>query len=191
MAGATYIREHYPDWQTQAPEEDGPGLVAFFLGVVSHYIADLNWHGLEVVPDGEGLIRQMGIADFNCTGDLCDTAHHTCDAGGEFMAAHMMDLKWWPNQSWYVPVDDLIGIYALANESDWLQPSFPNPVKPAWIEECSIAFHVGSWAVATFGDLIYPYFEKASPFLAENYITFPVGGVEDDARVAAAGRDGA
>ena len=35
--------------------------------------------------------------------------------------------------------------------------------------------------MATFGDLIYPYFEKQSPFLAENYVTFPVGGVEDDA----------
>ena len=48
------------------------------------------------------------------------------------MAAHMMDLAWFPNQSWFVPVDDLLGIYDLANQSDWLQPSFPNPIKREW-----------------------------------------------------------
>ena len=39
MAAAEYIREKYPNWENEAPEEDGPGLVAFMMGVVSHYIA--------------------------------------------------------------------------------------------------------------------------------------------------------
>jgi glycosylphosphatidylinositol phospholipase D len=76
IASVNYIREKYPNWSTESRLEDGPGLVAFTMGVTSHYIMDINWHGLEVIPDGEGLIRTMGYADFNCTeGHLCDEAH--------------------------------------------------------------------------------------------------------------------
>jgi hypothetical protein len=46
------------------------------------------------VPEGQGFIRQLGEADFNCTGDLCAAAHTAADTGGEFMAAHEVDLSW-------------------------------------------------------------------------------------------------
>ncbi len=62
-----YIRATYPTWVKDGREEAGAGLVAFMLGVTSHYITDMNWHGLETIPSGEGLIRTMGYADFNCT----------------------------------------------------------------------------------------------------------------------------
>lgn len=76
IASVNYIRETYPDWRTEDRLQDGPGLVAFTMGVTSHYIADINWHGLEVIPEGEGLIRTMGYADFHCTdGALCQEAH--------------------------------------------------------------------------------------------------------------------
>lgn len=52
---------------------------------------------IEVIPSGEGLIRTMGYADFNCTdGDLCGVAHTAADTGGEFVAAASLDLKWFP-----------------------------------------------------------------------------------------------
>lgn len=35
-------------------------LVAFMHGVVSHYIADINWHGLLNVPSGYGFIETLG-----------------------------------------------------------------------------------------------------------------------------------
>jgi hypothetical protein len=55
---------------------------------------------LETVPSGEGIIRTMGFADFNCTdGDLCSVAHTAADTGGEFAAAKMVDLKWYPQVS--------------------------------------------------------------------------------------------
>ena len=67
------------------------------IGVTSHYITDINWHGLEVIPDGEGIIRTMGYADFNCTdGSLCSVAHTAADTGGEFVAAATMDVSWFP-----------------------------------------------------------------------------------------------
>ena len=88
MAAADYIRETYPSWATDGREGEGAGLVAFMLGVTSHYIADMNWHGLETVPSGEGLIRTVGYSDFNCTdGDLCQVAHTaTAQAVGSGLA---------------------------------------------------------------------------------------------------------
>ena len=34
-------------------------LAVFMLGVTSHYIADINWHGLAQVPFSQGFLRNM------------------------------------------------------------------------------------------------------------------------------------
>lgn len=139
MAAADYIRSTYPNWYNESRSADGPGLVAFMLGVTSHYIVDINWHGLETIPSGEGLIRTMGYADFFCTdGDLCGVAHSACDTGGEFVGAATLNISWYPDDTWYVPVDDLVNIYALLNASG------EGPlVEPEWIEECGVIFYIG------------------------------------------------
>lgn len=63
---AQYIRQHYP-----APRSDaGDKLVVFMLGVVSHYEADIIWHGLQKAPAGYGMIETIGGLSFNCTGSL-------------------------------------------------------------------------------------------------------------------------
>lgn len=178
MAAADYIRATYPDWETQGRDEDGAGLVAFMLGVTSHYIADINWHGLETVPAAEGLIRSMGFADFNCSdGDLCQIAHSAADTGGEFAAASMLNLTWYPEGLWYIPTDDLVAIYAMLNASG------EGPlVEPEWINECAVIFYAGSWALSTFGELVYPVL---APYLGstllEQYLDFHLGGIDDDA----------
>lgn len=46
LAAVDYIREKYPTWATDGRDSAGAGLVAFMLGVTSHYISDMNWHGL-------------------------------------------------------------------------------------------------------------------------------------------------
>lgn len=156
MAAADYIRATYPDWMKDR-NSDGAGLVAFMLGVTSHYIADINWHGLgtynnpyrklnnpyifaETVPSGEGLIRTMGYADFNCTdGSLCSSAHSAADTGGEFAAASLLNLTWYPQKPWYIPTEDLVNIYALMNASG------EGPlVEPEWINECAVIFYAGT-----------------------------------------------
>lgn len=178
MAAAEYIRKTYPNWETEGRDSDGAGLVAFMLGVTSHYIADINWHGLETVPAAEGLIRSMGFADFNCTnGDLCQIAHSAADTGGEFAAASMLNLNWYPEEKWYIPTSDLVNIYAAMNETG------DGPlVEPQWINECAVIFYAGSWALSTFGDLVYPVL---APYLGstllEQYLDFHLGGIDDDA----------
>lgn len=178
MAAVDYINSHYKNWQNESRDQPGAGLVAFLLGITSHYITDINWHGLEVIPAGEGLIRTMGYVDFNCVnGDLCSVAHSAADTGGEFTATASMNVSWYPAKKWYIPVDDLVNIYIIMNSTG------QGPlVKANWIKECGVIFYVGSWATAKFGDLIYPLLASSvGTLLLEEYNSFPVGGVGDDA----------
>lgn len=173
IAAATYIRATYPNWAAEDRLGPGPGLVAFFFGVTSHYIADINWHGLETVPAGEGLIRSMGYADFNCTnGDLCSAAHSAADTGGEFAAAGALNLTWYPG-AWYLPIEDLVEIYAMVGKS----------VESEWIKECGVLFYVGSVATSKLGDLVYNLFiaKRVGATLYESYLDFFIGGIDDDA----------
>ena len=43
-------------------------LTAFFHGVVSHYVSDLQWHGMAHNLGGFGLIQTVGMLDYNTTG---------------------------------------------------------------------------------------------------------------------------
>lgn len=179
IASVNYIRDKYPDWSEQPRSNDGPGLVAFTMGITSHYIADINWHGLEVIPSGEGMIRTMGYADFNCThGDLCSIAHSAADTGGEFVAAASLELKsWFPAEKWFVPTEDLVNIYAAMNATG------DGPlVEAQWINECAVLFYAGCFGVSRFGDLIYPFLApQLGGVLLEQFFDFPVGGIDDDA----------
>ena len=67
MAAVDYIRSTYPNWAQEGRDGPGAGLVAFMFGVTSHYITDMNWHGLETIPDGEGLIRFIFILSRKCS----------------------------------------------------------------------------------------------------------------------------
>lgn len=133
--------------------------VAFFNGVVSHYIADENWHGLCAGCDNKGLIKQIGYSEFDCTGDLCWDAHHATDMGGEFVAATQTDLSFYPNKNWHIPVTDLVNIFAAMNAtcSTDGRTSYCPTTKPLFIRECSVAFYAGSWAISSFGALIQPF----------------------------------
>ena len=59
IAAADYIRYTYPNWTTSARGDDGPGLVAFMMGAVSHYIVDINWHGLGLYISNSRLGRSL------------------------------------------------------------------------------------------------------------------------------------
>jgi hypothetical protein len=202
-AAAEYIRANWTLDQILT-EERPQQLTAFMMGMVSHYITDLNWHGLDVVPSPQGFIEQVGVTNYNCSGDLnCrdGTAHKTCDVGGEFVAAYELNLDFYEPQEWVVPVEDLVNIFAYANAT--MDPTtdgecyegdicFPL-IEPEWVTNCAYLFGVGSWAVKEFGDLIWPFWEQTAlnggygaPHLTEAFVTWPVGGMDDDAMWTAA-----
>lgn len=49
------------------------------FGVTSHYIGDMNWHGLAQSPSGYGFIQTLGMQNFGCNGNLCQVAHSSAD----------------------------------------------------------------------------------------------------------------
>lgn len=199
-AAAEYIRANWTTEQILLDERPRK-LTAFLMGLVSHYIADLNWHGLDVVPSAHGFIEQVGILNFNCSGDLdCRdrTAHKTCDIGGEFVSAWELDLGFYEPKEWFIPVEDLVKIFEFANatlsSSDACYQGdvcFPL-IEPKWITDCAFLFGVGSWAIKEFGGIIWPFWEQTAlngagaPHLTEAYLTWPVGGIDDDAMWTAA-----
>lgn len=127
QADATeYLRAAYPKpWNASAET-----LVAFMHGVVSHYIADLNWHGMGNTMVGYGQIETLGGVDFNCStagivGGPCGDgsrnmgdAHTMADTGGEFIASYTGVLDTWDDIStWVIPTPDLVNIFAVANRT--------------------------------------------------------------------------
>eukprot|EP00042_Codosiga_hollandica_P054489 m.738714 g.738714 ORF g.738714 m.738714 type:complete len:865 (+) comp58911_c0_seq1:2-2596(+) len=168
-AAATYIHSVYPQPWDQHTEK----LIVFMLGVTSHYIADINWHGLAQVPFGQGFLRTMGSQNYNCSGQLCDTAHTEGDTGGEFVAAYQTNLSFYEPARWYIPTKDLVKIYTYA-------PQFVNiTVEASWIDDCSAIFFTGSEAIKAFGADLYGLEVAPAPFLGEQYIDFFLGGVDD------------
>ena len=144
------------------------------LGVTSHYIADINWHGLSQVPTGQGFLRTLGAQNYNCTGDLCSIAHSEGDAGGEFVAAYQLNLTFLHSLQWYVPVQDLVNIYSYAPQ--WVNRT----VNASSIEKCSLLFQAATIAMQDAGALAYPVEVQPAPFLPESYMDFTVGGLDDN-----------
>jgi len=163
---AKYIREAYP-----APRNaSGDALVAFMAGVVSHYMADISWHGLAETPGGYGLIEHIGAMDYNGTGGLDSAPHTECDTAAEFVAVYENSVPWDDPTSWVIPTSDLLKIYALANRSD---------VQASSIEECAAIFFAGAEAVRAAAALAEPLLAAASPTLDEVFSDLLVGGSDD------------
>ncbi|GMI37411.1 hypothetical protein TrRE_jg12794, partial [Triparma retinervis] len=185
IMAAKYIRETYPDWQEQGRDGHGAGLVAFFNGVVSHYIADENWHGLCSGCSSKGFIKQIGYTDFPCSGDLCENAHKATDMGGEFVASVQTDLGWYPGREWYMPTQDLVNIFDNMNKTcnPEGRTSYCPTTKPRYINECSLAFYAGSYAVSKFGSIIYPFLSHrlGEYMTSAAYVDSEVGGIDDNA----------
>jgi hypothetical protein len=76
---ANWIRANY----AQPWNSSGQTIVSFLAGAVSHYIADISWHGLAETPQDYGLIETIGFLDWNCTG-LCQPAHTQADTGRSY-----------------------------------------------------------------------------------------------------------
>ena len=162
--GADYVRAFGAGaWNTSQQQ-----VVAFLHGVVSHYIADINWHGLAEVRGGLGFIQSVGMMDYNTTG-LDSTAHSECDTGAEFVAAYSSDLAFLAPEAWVVPTADLVAIFALAQRK----------IDPAAIEECAAIFYAGTLAIKYLSALVEPLETAVAPTLVERWADLPLGGVDD------------
>ncbi|KAI9333034.1 hypothetical protein DFJ73DRAFT_799403 [Zopfochytrium polystomum] len=159
-----YIREKYPSY-TDDPR--GRGLVAFLLGMISHGIADVPFHSLDM--DG-GLIEALQHVQFQSS---YRRAHNAMDIGGEFALAHSADLGYYES-SWKVPTGDLVRIYQRANFS----------VTNFGINSCMTAGFVLAQANRLVGRYLFPLAAE-TPLVVDSYYDFFRGGVNDMSKMVA------
>jgi glycosylphosphatidylinositol phospholipase D len=168
-AAADYIRQNYKKDSKGNYPEDGEKLIAFFMGVVSHSIADVMWHGLAFDPQGYGLIETIGGFDYNGTGDLMSNAHSMADTGGEFLSHRQIDSEWFSPAKWRVPAYDLVKIFAMINDT----------ITETQIYECQAIFTAGAEALIYIGDIVSLPMTDASPMFQDELLQMPVGGIDD------------
>jgi len=158
-AMALYLREQCPrPWG-----EEDRRRIAFFLGVVSHSVADIDWHGLDGVR--EGFIDVMSRQEFH--GDW-GAAHEVADSGGDFVLSYEGDMSWLAPQ-WYFPLRDLAEIYqGLGYEEVTEEVLLPRV----------FVLFVGAVANRFGGRLLYGQTAGASPFLAERFTDYAPGGLD-------------
>ncbi len=155
-----YVHETYPlPW-----DDDTKKLATFLLGIRSHWVADLDWHGLGGVQ--EGFIDVASAQEFN--GDW-SAAHSNSDTGGDFMAGTELALNW-TSSSWYVPTTDVLAIYARLGYTDITASELANDMALMQLEQRGIK--LGGALLAG------PYLQR-SPLLGDQYQDYFVGGVDD------------
>ena len=172
---ATWLRAAYPS----PLNASGRATAAFLAGAVSHYVADISWHGLDGTPQDYGLIETIGFLDFNCTG-LCQPAHSQADEGGEFVAAYATALAFDDPNAWVIPVADLVSILRFVNRT-----AETGHMGAGDIEECAVEFYAGAEAVKALAGLAEPLMVYGSPTFAEEIAGLPCGGLDDMAVYAA------
>lgn len=160
-AFAQYIHDNYP----QPWDEETQKLVVFYLGAVSHSIADLLFHSLQGTKDG--FIKAMAMMDFQ--GDF-GAAHDTADVGGLFLVASEENIESWQSWSYYFPIDDILAVYELTGV-DYL--TYEDVQKgTSLLALGGIAVQIGGYLLAD------PYIAK-TPFLAERNQDYLAGSLVD------------
>lgn len=90
------------------------------------------------------------------------------DTGGEFLATSQTDLSPIEPTHWYIPVHDIVGIYALAGRK----------VNASAIDECAVIFFAATEAVKRIADILTEMETVKSPVFEERYLDLGYGGID-------------
>ncbi|KAG0169427.1 Glycosylphosphatidylinositol specific phospholipase D1 [Apophysomyces sp. BC1015] len=160
-----YIRETYPrPWQ----DPHVKGLVAFVFSIMSHDMADVKWHSLAGLRDY--FIHAM--AHMNFDGNIAK-AHTAADTGAEFTLRHFSELAYL-NETWQVPVRDMINIYRRLYDGTLIPIPSENDLK-----QCMTAGFLASKIDVKLGHIMFGYYGSKSPFLIEQLNDYHKGGLQD------------
>jgi len=154
-AFAQYIHDTYP----QPWDEETKKLVAFFMGVIGHNSADVDWHA------GEGTIGMMQHLEFH--GDF-QAAHNIADGGGEFYNSTEREFDWL-EMNWYFPLEDVVAVYHIRGFEDLTTDD---------MQLGTTLLFLGALANKIGGHLLFPVFAPLSPFLVEELQDLFYGGLD-------------
>ncbi|ORX45473.1 hypothetical protein DM01DRAFT_1339982 [Hesseltinella vesiculosa] len=164
-ASLEYIRDTYPRPWT---DDHVKGLVAFVLGILSHDIADVEWHSLNGLPNY--FMQVMASMDFG--GDIAK-AHKVADTGGEAVLRHRSRLDYLSDQ-WKLPLDDLIRIYQRYYQQR------PGAVPPAdHVRYCMMRAFAGIKLDVGLVKYLFDFYGAQSPFLVDHMYDYHRGGIQD------------
>ncbi|KAG0297844.1 integrin subunit alpha 8 [Dissophora globulifera] len=154
-----YILETYPQpWTDHAKD-----LIAFLFGTVSHSVGDMSWHALHGLD--AGFIKAIAKTSFD--GDYYK-GHTLADVGAEFVLSHMSKMEHLVI-AWKVPVKDVSAIYKRMGYY------VPGPA----LSHCMRNGFAGAQANARLGSQLFPVYASKSPFLIEQVVDYPMGGLRD------------
>ncbi len=159
---AQYIYETYPQpWDNEETQK----LAVFMLGIVSHNMADTNYHRKAGIA--EGFIEAMAYQDF---GGAYSPAHTIADTGGEMMISYQQDMSW-HSWSYYFPVDDMAEVYARYYGDDH--------VTVEMLTDGTQMLALGGVAGRLAGWIVAPFIMGQSQFLTEQFQDYFLGGLDD------------
>ncbi|KAL0139993.1 hypothetical protein V8B55DRAFT_1503213 [Mucor lusitanicus] len=167
MTAVNYIREVYPATQFHT-DTHVKGLISFVFAIMSHGMADVKWHSLSGLQDY--FIVAMAKSDFHGN---AEESHIAADAGAEFTLRHSSKLSYL-NETWKVPVNDIIEIYKRLYASSGQRVPLASH-----IQYCMAAAFAATKIDVEFGQLMFGYYGAKSPFLIEELYDYYRGGIED------------
>jgi hypothetical protein len=139
---------------------------------MSHGMADVKWHSLSGLQDY--FIVAMANSDFH--GNHKE-AHLAADAGAEFTLRHSNKLSYL-NETWQVPVKDIIEIYTRLYANDAYVTLNRKVPLESHIQYCMTAAFAASKIDVEFGQLMFGYYGSKSPFLIEQLYDYYKGGIK-------------
>ena len=171
-AYAAHIHKTYfDDNSAETPDCEARRVMAFFLGIASHDIADILWHGLQGFD--QGFIDVM--ADQEMHGDW-GHAHSVADAGGEFVESYERGMGWL-SYHWYFPLEDTAAVYQELGYTD---------VTPGVLWPRCFVLFLGAVGNKIGGKLLYSKYASDSTFLVEQFQDYFLGGLDSMAVAATA-----
>ncbi|XP_046581198.1 phosphatidylinositol-glycan-specific phospholipase D-like [Haliotis rubra] len=161
-ATLNYIRRKYPPPWDQATEK----LVVFMFGFMSHQVADVLWHNLDI---SQGFLQTMAYINFN---GVYGVAHTAGDIGGDVLTEFEMNLNHTVELSdWYVPIDDLVNIYRDLYGRDRIPKDIMEAcISTLFLERLGEQLAIGK---------LFTTYAKKSPFLVDQFTDYFVGGIDD------------
>jgi glycosylphosphatidylinositol phospholipase D len=156
---AKMIQSKYPQSWTEEQEKT----VTFLFGIVSHYMADIVWHGLADVD--KGFIDVTAALNFHY---VYSEAHSHDDPGGDVMTVNENDYGYL-TYKWYVPFNDIMQVYHETGRTN---------VTMDRLYKCTMLLYTGTIAERLINEL-FLIFAKKSPFLVEQFQDYHVGGLDD------------
>jgi len=155
---AKYIHDTY----RKPRDEQAVKLIAFFMGNISHDMADIDCHGLGRVD--ESFMSMTAQQEFH---GVWGDAHSNFDTGAEFVDRHERDMQWL-EMKWWFPTQDIINVYNLAGYT----VTADDMEKPFFI------LWLGALGNRLGGYLLLSQYVDRSPILYEELNDYFMGGLD-------------